>query len=583
MATYDELKALAIEADRRGDRETAVAAMKKMKELESSSQPIGGPVMGAAETAAMMATGILAEPVSGLAGIAGTLLPGESGQGARWVEGTRNAMTYQPRTQTGQRYSENLADAAAYVDELPRGLTGESFSEATGNVTSMLRERGADLLSPFGEKGSATGAAIGEALIPAVGAVAGLRGGGKIVPRRGPKPERIDPRVEPLRDRTGDVETAKVKLDAKGNVVKDKAAVETIRQGFDEGFVASIKASGLKDRRNMLSMVDEVEKGLRNKRYAALHRPSDVVGNSLSERVSHIRTVNQDAGKKLDKVANNLKGQPVDYSPAVDGFLSSLDDLGIKFNNGKLDFSGSDIEGLAGPQRIFSNVVNRMLNTRVPDAYDVHRLKRFLDEQVTYGKTQRGLSGKASVVLKDLRHNLDAALDNQFPEYNLVNTQYAETISALDDFQSAVGKRIDLTGPNVDKALGVASRKILTNYASRTELLDALNSLDAVANKYGGAFSDDIIVQAMFVDELNGMFGDAAKGSFGGKIEQAVKTASREGAAAAGKEYVIDQIAKKANDLRGVNKQAAINALRKLLSEQPQLPESKPGLPVPRQ
>lgn len=583
MATYDELKALAVEADRRGDRETAVAAMKKMKELESSSQPSGGPVMGAAEVAASIGSGVLAEPASGLAGIAGTLLPGESGQGARWVEQTREAMTYQPRTQTGQRYAEGVADAANYVDELPRGLTGESFSEATGNVTSMLRDRGADLLSPFGEKGAATGAAIGEAVIPAIGAAAGMRGGRNVIPKRGPKPERVDPRVEPLRDRTGDVETAKVKLDAKGNVVKDKAAVETIRQGFDEGFVASIKASGLKDRRNMLAMVDEVEKGLRNRRYAALNRPSDVVGDSLSERVSHIRSVNQKAGQRLDVEAKKLKGQPVDYSPAVGGFLSSLDDLGIKFNNGKLDFSGSDIEGLAGPQRIFRNVVDRMLNTRVPDAYDVHRLKRFLDEQVTYGKTQRGLSGKASGILKDLRHNLDAALDSKFPEYNLANTQYAETISALDDFQSAVGKRIDLTGPNVDKALGVASRKILTNYASRTELLDALNSLDTIANKYGGAFSDDIIVQAMFVDELNGIFGDAAKGSFGGKIEQATKTALREGLGASLKEAVIDAAGEKINDLRGVNKEAAIAALRKLLSEQPQLPQSKPGQPVPRQ
>ena len=62
------------------------------------------------EPALTMLSGALAEPVSGLAGIAGSLLPGESGQGADWVEGVQEAMTYEPRTEEGQQGLQDLGE-----------------------------------------------------------------------------------------------------------------------------------------------------------------------------------------------------------------------------------------------------------------------------------------------------------------------------------------------------------------------------------------------------------------------------------------------------------------------------------------
>lgn len=58
---------------------------------------------GAIEGGLQLGSSMVAAPAAGLAGIAGALLPGEAGQGARWTEAVQQALTYQPRTESGQR------------------------------------------------------------------------------------------------------------------------------------------------------------------------------------------------------------------------------------------------------------------------------------------------------------------------------------------------------------------------------------------------------------------------------------------------------------------------------------------------
>ena len=65
-------------------------------------------IIGAAETGLSAITGAAAEPAAGLAGIAGAVLPGEEGQGADWVEGVRDALTYQPKQSQVKRYHNLL-------------------------------------------------------------------------------------------------------------------------------------------------------------------------------------------------------------------------------------------------------------------------------------------------------------------------------------------------------------------------------------------------------------------------------------------------------------------------------------------
>jgi hypothetical protein len=64
---------------------------------------------GAGEGVISAASGVLAAPIAGAAGIAGSMLPGPQGQGARWVQGVQRAMTFEPKSETGKLVAEGIS------------------------------------------------------------------------------------------------------------------------------------------------------------------------------------------------------------------------------------------------------------------------------------------------------------------------------------------------------------------------------------------------------------------------------------------------------------------------------------------
>lgn len=361
--------------------------------------------------------------------------------------------------------------------------------------------------------------------------------------------------------------TVKPKASTKIPLIEpDKVARATIKQGFDKGVVASIKAASPETKKKMLKMVGITHTG---KKYAldkVDNRASNVAGDSLAARVKVVHIANRKAGGQLDDVAKSLKGQKVDHSSAIKSFTNDLDKMGIIVSDDlKLGFKGSDIEGLSGPQRIISQVFNRLKSTKVPDAYDVHRMKRFIDEQVTYGKTVEGLSGKTKGILKSLRHNLDGLLDETFPKYNKINTEYSETINALNLLQDAVGKKMNLTGPNADKALGTVMRRMMGNAQSRVNLKEAIEAIENISKKHGGNFTDDMKMLSKFADELDRKFGAAADTSLQGDIGKVVDKAASAviNPVTAG----ISGLGKVAQKARGINEENAFKSIRALLKQ----------------
>jgi len=353
-------------------------------------------------------------------------------------------------------------------------------------------------------------------------------------------------------------------------IEKDTIALNTIKQGFDEGVIASVKASSGADKIQMERMLTVMEKGLKNKEYAMSNRPSDVAGSSLMERVKAIRSTNRKAGQELEKAAQALKKVDVDSSPAIGQFMSDLDEMGIKLSTDKSGkiipiFKGSDIEGLAAPESAIRRMVDRLAADKRPNAYELHRVKKYIDESVTYGKAGEGLSGKTERVLKKLRTNLDNILDRNFPEYDAANTKYADTIKVLDDIQDIAGRKIDLSAESADKAIGQTMRGIMSNNKSRVRLLDSIAEIDDIAAKYGATFDDNLMAQALFADELDRVFGAVARTSFQGQVEQAVKQAA--GAAMSPSEAAVNVAAKAAQKAQGINKENAIKAMRRLLKE----------------
>ncbi len=341
--------------------------------------------------------------------------------------------------------------------------------------------------------------------------------------------------------------------------IKSPVQQQAIKQGFDEGLVAMIREASPADRRNMLQSLDIMEQATGNKRFSMLNRTTDVAGRSVLDRYKTIREANKKAGRSIDRYARQkLKNQYVDFDGPVNNFLSELQDMGIKQRDDfSLDFSGSDIEGLAGPEAFLSRVVNRMKSPRDMTAYEVHMLKRYIDEQVTYGKLQEGLAGRTEGIVKNLRRSLDDVLDTKFEGYNRANTRYAETINVMNDFQDLMGRKIDFDSKSAPTAVGTKLRGLGSNIQSRGRLLDSLGELQTLGNRYG-QFDDDVINQAAFTMDLDKVFGTKADTSFAGQIGEAIPTSRGEMVSAAARAA--------ANKVRGINQEAQFKAMRELLN-----------------
>jgi len=247
----------------------------------------------------------------------------------------------------------------------------------------------------------------------------------------------------------------------------------------------------------------------------------------------------------------------VDVAPAVDRFLGSIsDDLGVNISPSKdgviVDFRGSYLEGntpeIRSAQGVVKNLVNRMYNTKTPSAYDVHRLKGYIDTQSSYGSQIGGLKGNTDRIVKNLRHDLDSLLDDNFPPYNQANTVYEDTKGALDAMQELVGRKIDLRKDYAPQVVGKLSRRMLSNAQSAERVREAALNINDVASRYGSEGAGNIPALVKFADTLDKQFGIAADTSIASEVAKGVTQSRKEAALNVGS--AIIQKAKGVNNAR---------------------------------
>ncbi len=417
-------------------------------------------------------------------------------------------------------------------------------------------------------KGGAAGAVAGLA-IPAAGALAG-----KTVSRfaggAAQKAEQVAEQAAMIENKVPDAKIATKALNTEGKVVSDPIGKEAVRQGIPEPDVALIKSATDVDKAKMVKMLDIRQNSLTNKR--SIERSSDVVGDTFLEHAKFIEAQNKQAAKDLNMVASRLKGKTINPENALSTFAGDLETAGIKVRGKTLNFRGSDFEGIGPAQTAIRNVYERALRlAKTGDALEAHRLKRYIDEIVDYGKNAEGLSGRAQKILKGLRHAVDETLDKKFSTYDRFNTIYAETIQEMSKIADALGHSFKAGQPFANAKAGVAMRKIISNSQTRAGMLQLLESMQKVSKKYGMKSEDDIITQTLFADTLEKMFGSEAPASFLGQIEKGVDRAG-EALSAGGNIIGGNPVAGtiKAGKLlidmtRGVNQDAKIKALRELL------------------
>lgn len=453
-----------------------------------------------------------------------------------------------------ERFGQGLVQGAK-----AGAISGGVFGGSQGVARGMQENKTA---------GEIVGQGIGGGLVGGVtgGVLGGVLGG---VSGRFNASNALKLQKQQLLETMPDSKVAKYTLDGKGKVINDPFAQEAIKQGLDEGTVTTIKGASAQDRIKASKALDILVKGRSDPRYKALNRPSDVIGESVMERYKIVQSANTTAAKQLDSVANGLKGTKVDPTPAVNAFIDDLDDLGVSISNGKINYKGSDLEGLEAPQKILNNLVKRMTEVS-DDGYQLHRLKRFIDENVQYGKTGDGLSGRTESIIKGFRRNLDSLLDNSSSAYNTTNSIYATTRNAIDDFVTSAGAKFNPNSPNSTAKIGTLARRILSNAQSRTDVLNSLQKLQDVAEQYGGKFTDDVITQTVFVNDLERLFGTQAPTSLAGEVSKGVQRVGTIASKLKNTTGIFDLALQLGGEgiekMRGINEENLIKAIKLLLA-----------------
>jgi hypothetical protein len=356
-------------------------------------------------------------------------------------------------------------------------------------------------------------------------------------------------------------------------LVPDNEAKKAIDQEWEAGTVQSVKNFDPKTAEVAARMLDVAMRGTKDDTFKAENRPLAEMGEEFARQVYQVKRAKKQAGEAVEKAAESLKTEKVDVTPAVDKFVTDMQKrLGIKIQatdkGVAVGFRGSDIEGDSNEaktiQSTIKTIVKRMYDTEFRSAYDVHKLKGFIDEQSNFGSPLAGLKGKADLIVKGLRHDLDTILDDNFDTYKIANQEYAKTKTAIDSVKDLVGGKVDLDADYSPQVLGRLSRRILSNAQSAERVKEALINIDDVAMQYGSESAGKLTSLVKFADTLDKQFGIAADTSFASEAGKGLAQGIRQSKLDVG----IDIAGAAYKKFRGINTDNKYKTMNDLLNRQ---------------
>lgn len=525
-------------------------------EVSRIKEGIGGAVEPALSLASGMVAGTVA-PIGG--GIQQLLNPNNPTAGFQARDRIQEALTYQPRTSAGQRVVQGMGETLAPVGEvIEKARLGDEALEA-GLPEFIARQ--AEAIPEYAGAGLA---ALG-------------------LPAARQKPPLSAPRVtktgvmesapSPVANIKGGTETAaKFKIDKSGAVVKNPLGRQAVSRGWDDRLVGHVSTLKPAEKPIYQGMLKKAKSYFSE--FSPKGRPSDVVGNQVATQVKYLKTIKTRNGKLLDKVAKQqLSQKPLNIDDFTDTVLKDIQELGGSMNDkGKLVFGReSQLYNQAGNQKALAGLFEKLKVSANPTALEVHKLKQWLSEYVSFSKSPttkaEGISGATETMLKGYRKALNDKLRAVDKNYAKINDAYADSAGALDDLQRAVGPSTDILGDSAPAALGQKMRTFLGNNANRIKTEDAVAEIQAMANKYGGKFPDnDIAAQMRFINEMERMWGPFTETSFKSEIGQAgQRVAQSPGVAQLGREGI--QLTAKQLRKAHISRESQIKAMERLLTQ----------------
>ena len=375
-----------------------------------------------------------------------------------------------------------------------------------------------------------------------------------------------------------------LKLDAKGNVIKNKFGDEALKQGFKKGQIAAVNSANKSTKREMRKMLSMKRSIHADDSKALEFRPTNIVGDSAMDRFNFIRRKASDLRKELDTVASKefgpgknllesdkagglLRGRQIDPAKVSGTYFTGLEKLGVQVDDSvfppKLNFTASAISEDKTSQRVIKSVTRILAKGGGGDidALTAHGFKKQLDTMLDFNKkAASGLTDSGKKFTGDIRRSLNESIRDVSPRYARVNDELSKSLTSMESFDKALGG-IDAFADNASVSVGQTLRRLLSNAQSKANLDTALTSLDDVAKELGGEFDVDVRRLIQFNNTLDDRFTATAKGSMQGTLESAARSGPREAA----KDFAFKKGAGKIDDIRGISDSNAFNVMEKIL------------------
>lgn len=380
-----------------------------------------------------------------------------------------------------------------------------------------------------------------------------------------------------LKQGSADKVLHKYKLNAVGGIEKDDLGIQAVGQGLREGDVASMKGANLETKSKMLRMLN-VKRAIESDQSKSLKvRPSDTIGNETMKRFDFVKAEAAKLRKDLDRIAGtdidpkalelgegsgSLKGLKIDTQKVQNTYLDTLGDLRVKvdMSEGKprLDFSQSLISEDKSSQNVINRLTRILAKGEDIDASEAHLVKRQIDTMLDFSKkSPAGLTDSGKKAAKMVRAAINDSIRDVSPKYAEINDKLSSAITAMNDFDEALGSAAKLTNETASPAVGQTLRRLLSNAQSRSNLSRALSNLEVEAKDLGGVFDTQLDRLVIFNQTLDDAFGATARTSLKGDVESAL-TSGLKGA-------VLKKVADKAGMALGASDKKRFDVMQKLL------------------
>ena len=470
-------------------------------------------MLGAADAGASMLSGMVAEPLAGIAGLAAgayeeiTTLGKGSGLEAsvKAIQATREALTRETATEQGAAAMQGIGTVLAPVGEAIESTAefmGDTAYDVTGSPlisTVMYTAPHAALeVAGLGVTGNAFRASrlvkASEEVVDATKALAddGVR----------------------LNTKTG----AEWKLGDDGVAVPNTDGRKLVKEEIaDEANAALITNSNRATKDQMTAMTQAFDR--RSKSDMRGPSPSQVIGLNAARSLTEANNARKAVGKKIGELLEGPVGAtPVDLKPAWGNFIAKLEEMGVSpkvnINTGKveLNFEGSqlDFDAYKGAQKLLNDGFQLATIRGRTTLADAHNIKQGLDGLMDAKKLEQGGQlGQMERLLSELRSDINDVGRN-VDEYASLNDQYSAFRTALSSFDSYRPAGVSWDSPNVSNNVGAAMRSASADTAAVNNMLEGLTQLD-VAMRGSGAkpFSVDVAGLARYSDFLNGQWANS--------------------------------------------------------------------------